>query len=85
MRYFHVRRADVAFLRFVIEACDGLAQLTTIDAARSTVAVFVPPGCEADIDALVRGLRTRVPMEPAPSPALPDAPQGRSALAPSRG
>lgn len=73
-RYFQMRRQDVAFLRFVIEAGDGIAQLTTIDSAGSTVAVVVPPGCEADVEALVRGLRTLVPMTPLAGPVLPEEP-----------
>lgn len=73
-RTFQVRRQDVAFLRFVIEASDGIAQLTTIDPVGSTVAVVVPPGCEADVDALVRGLRALVPMKPVAGPTPPEEP-----------
>ncbi len=73
-RCFQVRRRDVAFLRFVIEASDGLAQLTTLDAAGTTVAVVVPPGCEADVEALMNGLRALVPMKPVGVAAFPAEP-----------
>jgi hypothetical protein len=64
-RWFRIKRRDIAFLRFVIEACDGIAFLTTADAARGLVVVHVPPGCEREVEELIEGLRGAMRMEAA--------------------
>jgi len=57
LRVYHCRRADIAFMRFVLEACDGIGFLRTIDPTQARVALHVPPGCEKEIDEVMEGLR----------------------------
>lgn len=63
LRYYRCRRRDIAFLRFAVEACDGLAFLRTLDPAGALVALHVPPGCEDEVDELMRGLQKVVRIE----------------------
>jgi hypothetical protein len=50
-------------MRFVLEACDGIGFLQTIDRAQALVALHVPPGCEKEIDEVVEGLRRVIRVE----------------------
>lgn len=67
LRYYRCRRRDIAFLRFAIEACDGVAFLRTIEPRGACVALHVPPGCEAEVDELMGGLQLAVRVEELPA------------------
>ena len=56
--HYRVRREDIAFLRFVIEACEGIAFLSTADSAQGVVILHVPPGCEREAGRVIDDLRT---------------------------
>jgi hypothetical protein len=65
-RLYRVRRDDISFLRFILEAYDGLAVLTTQDPRRGTVRLAVAPGGEGDLEDLLAGLRAQygMPIDP---------------------
>lgn len=65
-RYFRVRRKDIAFLRFLLEACDGVAFMLTVEPSRGVVALYVPPGREAEAEAFMGGLQESLCIEPLP-------------------
>ena len=50
-------------LRFILEAYEGIAALTTVDAAAGRVVLLVPPGCEAEVDALLDDLSGDIYLE----------------------
>lgn len=71
-RYFRVRRNDIAFLRFLLEACDGIAFMLTVDPAQGVVALYIPPGCEAEVEAFMGSLQETMRIEPLPgAPVAP--------------
>jgi len=71
-RYFRVRRNDIAFLRFLLEACDGIAFMLTVEPSQGVVALYVPPGREAEVDAFMGSLQETMRIEPLPGgPVLP--------------
>jgi hypothetical protein len=71
-RYFRVRRNDVAFLRFLLEACDGIAFMLTLEPSQGVVALYVPPGREAEVEAFMGGLQETMRIEPLPGgPVIP--------------
>lgn len=71
-RYFRVRRNDIAFLRFLLEACDGIAFMLTVDPSQGVVALYMPPGREAEVDAFLGSLQEIMRIEPLPgSPVVP--------------
>ena len=62
-RYFRIDRRQIGLFRFLLEAYEGIASLTTLDAATGRVVLRVPPGCGADVDALLADLAEEVYME----------------------
>ncbi|MDY6832735.1 MAG: DUF4911 domain-containing protein [Thermodesulfobacteriota bacterium] len=62
-RYFRMDRREIAFLRFVFEGYDGLAVLTTLDAAAGTVVLSIAPGCEDEVEKILADLKKEILME----------------------
>lgn len=61
-KFFRVDRREIAFLRFVLEACEGIATMRTIDEASETVLLSISPGCEHEVDAVLRDLEKEIRM-----------------------
>jgi hypothetical protein len=47
-------------LRFILEGYDGLATLSTVDPDRGLVIVYIPPGCEDDVERVIRDIEKDV-------------------------
>ena len=62
-KYYRVDRREISFLKFILEAYDGLAVLTTVDAEKGTVVIAVAPGCEADAEMILQDLKKDVMIE----------------------
>ena len=57
-------RKQIGLLRFILEAYEGIAALTTIDPASGRVVLLVPPGCESEVDTLLADLAGDIYLEP---------------------
>lgn len=55
-QYYMVDKSKIGFLRFIIEAYDNLALMTTLDAQKGLVVLNVAPGCETTATALMEAL-----------------------------
>lgn len=64
-RYFKVTRHDMVYLKFILEAYEGMNVMSTVDNAAGIIRIAIMPGFEQDMDALLAELGTQVPMEPA--------------------
>ena len=64
-RYYRVDRREIAFLRFIFEAYDGLAVLETLDPAAGSIVFHIAPGCERDVETILLDLQKDIMMEPA--------------------
>ena len=64
IRYYRVDRRQIGYLKFILEACDGLVTLSTVDAAVGLVSVRIPPGCEGEVGEILKALQQDVFMEP---------------------
>jgi hypothetical protein len=73
---YRVDRRRISFMKFVFEAYDGLAVVTTLDAAAGIIALRVAPGCEAMAESVVMDLGRRFMIEPAAAAA--DIPKGKT-------
>ena len=62
-QYYRVDRRKIYFLKFIFEAYDGLASLTTLDAALGVIVIRIPPGCETEVAELLNALRKDVRIE----------------------
>ena len=55
-KYYRVERKDISFLKFIFEAYDGIAVITTVDRPKGIVMFRIPPGCETDVDTVLQDL-----------------------------
>jgi hypothetical protein len=62
-RYFRVRRHDMVFLKFILEAYEGMNVMSTVDNRAGIIRVAVMPGFEDDMDQLLDELGRQVEME----------------------
>jgi hypothetical protein len=71
--YYRVDRKEISYLRFIFEAYDGIAALTTIDPAAGLICFLIPPGCGREVEAVLRDLRKQFRIDPALPPGfVPD-------------
>jgi hypothetical protein len=63
-RIFRINRKDIGFLKFIFEAYDGIAVLTTLDSVLGTVRLSIAPGCEEEVAAVLADLQETILMEP---------------------
>jgi len=78
-RYFQVERHDLVYLKFILEAYEGLAVLSTVDREGAIVRIGYPHFSACDVDALLQALAGEIAMTEVPMPAgfadgLPDIP-----------
>jgi len=62
-KYYRVDRREISFLRFIFEAYDGLATLTTIDPDSGIVVFCISPGCEEDVRMILQDLKRNIMIE----------------------
>ncbi|GFE59983.1 DUF4911 domain-containing protein [Geobacter sp. AOG2] len=63
-RYFRVKHRDMVYLKFVLEAYEGMNTMSTVDNAAGIIRIAVMPGFVEEMDSLLAELGGRVPMEP---------------------
>jgi hypothetical protein len=63
-KYFRIDRREIAFLKFIIEAYDGIAMVSTVDPLVGIVKLGIAPGCEADVEMVLQDLKKDVMIEP---------------------
>lgn len=62
-RYYRVNRRDIALLRFIFEAYDGLAMIETLDPESGVLIFYIAPGCESDVETVLTDLKQDIRME----------------------
>lgn len=62
-KYYRVDRREISFLRFIFEAYDGIATLTTIDPDSGIVVFCISPGCEEDVKMILHDLKRDIMIE----------------------
>jgi hypothetical protein len=55
-RCYRVDRSRISFVKFILEAYDNVAVLSTVDARRGMVQICIAPGCETLVDGIVAEL-----------------------------
>ncbi len=63
-KYLRIDRREIAFLKFIIEAYDGIAVVSTVDPMAGIVKLSIAPGCEADVEMVLQDLKKDVMIEP---------------------
>jgi hypothetical protein len=70
-RILRIDRRNIAFLKFVLEAYEGIAVLTTLERGSGTVRLTIAPGCDQEVAAVLAGLCQTIRMEPREAPVGP--------------
>lgn len=63
-RYFKVLRRDMVYLKFILEAYEGMNVMSTVDNRAGIIRIAIMPGFVADMDDLLAELGQQVPLEP---------------------
>ncbi len=63
-RYFRVAGRDIAFLKFILEAYEGMNVMSTVDKGTGIIRIMIMPGFEEDMNSLLAELGGLVAMEP---------------------
>jgi len=62
---YRVDRRKIAFIRFIIEAYDGLAIITTLDSESGLIEFQIAPGCAQDVETILEDLKRDIMIEKA--------------------
>jgi hypothetical protein len=62
-RYFKVLHRDMVFLKFILEAYEGMNVMSTVDNVAGIIRIAIMEGFEPDMDALLAKLGRQVAME----------------------
>jgi len=62
-QYYRINRRDISFLRFIFEAYDGLAVISTVDPQQGIISVTTAPGCRHETEAIILGLKDEIMIE----------------------
>jgi len=65
-KYYRVDLHEICYLKFIIEAYDGIAVLSTVNKESNLVMLRIAPGCESDVEELLIGLKTEMKIEAEP-------------------
>ncbi|MBC7962268.1 MAG: DUF4911 domain-containing protein [Steroidobacteraceae bacterium] len=63
-RYFKVAHRDMVYLKFILEAYEGMNVMSTVDNKAGIIRIAIMPGFVEDMDALLAELGRKVVMEP---------------------
>ena len=61
---YRVDRRRISLIKFIFEAYEGLAMVTTLDPAAGVIALLVAPGCEKMAKTVIMDLGKRFLVEP---------------------
>ena len=62
-RYFKVRHRDMVYLKFILEAYEGMNVMSTVDNVAGIIRIAIMEGFEDDMDGLLADLGQQVDME----------------------
>jgi hypothetical protein len=68
IRCYRTPRAEIGYLRFIVESYDGLLFLRTLDAGEGLLEFRWSPTRAADAEDLLRALAVETGLKPVPSP-----------------
>ncbi|MCE5334720.1 MAG: DUF4911 domain-containing protein [Desulfobacteraceae bacterium] len=53
IRNYIIAPYEIHYLRFIVEAYEGIGVVSTIDSALGLVSIAIAPGCESDLAAIL--------------------------------
>jgi len=81
-RYFRIARRDLVYLKFILEAYEGLTLLSTVDPEGAVVRISNTGFFENDLKLLIRALAREIELKEVPRPdgcpdGLPNLPNNK--------
>jgi hypothetical protein len=67
--YYRVDRRQISFIKFIFEAYEGVAVITTIDAGQGRIVLSVSPQCEQLSRRIMADLGKKMLIEPCDDPS----------------
>ena len=55
-RRYRVDRYQISFVKFILEAYDNVAVMSTLDPRQGVVQISIAPGCESMVDGIMASL-----------------------------
>jgi hypothetical protein len=59
-----VDRRQIAYLKFIFEAYDGVATLRTVNPRKGIVLFYIAPGCEQQFQEILQDLSQQILIQP---------------------
>jgi hypothetical protein len=59
-RYYRVDRRQIAFIKFIFEAYDGIAGIRTTDPVKGIIKLHIAPGCQEQVEQVLRDLKKEI-------------------------
>ena len=63
VRYFLVNRRDVVYLKFILEAYEGMSTMTTVQRDGVIIRLTIPAGFTADMQELLTAVAADIPLQ----------------------
>lgn len=74
-QYYRVDRRRISFIKFIFEAYEGVAVVTTLDAKLGHIVLAVAPGCEKVARDVMTDLGRQIKIEESEPPQIEDVQQ----------
>ncbi|HZV80585.1 MAG TPA: DUF4911 domain-containing protein [Geobacteraceae bacterium] len=79
VRYFRVDRRDLVYLKFILEAYEGMSTLSTVEKSGAIVSLTVPAGFADDMAQLIGALQSEITLAECARPdSLPKDPRAHA-------
>ena len=62
VHFFKVDRHDLVYLKFILEAYEGMSTLSTVEPKGVIVRLSIPPGFEEDMHGIINALSMEIPL-----------------------
>ncbi|MBW1650024.1 MAG: DUF4911 domain-containing protein [Deltaproteobacteria bacterium] len=56
-RYYYINKKNIYFLKFLLEACEGIATFETINAKKGIILLYIACGALNEFDMLINELK----------------------------
>jgi len=53
---YRVEKDQIGFIKFIFEAYDGIAVISTLNSQESTIVFSIAPGCEDEVETIITDL-----------------------------
>ena len=59
-QYYRVDRRQIAYIKFIFEAYDGIAGMRTINPTKGIIKLYIAPGCQEQVGRILQDLKNRI-------------------------